>query len=92
MGGREKLLDGVKKTKEGVLSSLVSVQETPLALRNFLATADMFSLRKYPLVCNVSRWHVQAGAQVSAITLQFHSRTTVLCPSHLTALLPTLLA
>lgn len=51
MGGREKLLDGVKKTKEGVLSSLVSVQETSPALRNSLATADMFNLGKHPLVC-----------------------------------------
>lgn len=51
MGVREKLLDGVKKTKESVLSSLVSLQETSLALRNSLATADMFSLGKHPLVC-----------------------------------------
>lgn len=41
----------VKKTKGGVLLSLVFLhQETSLAFRNSLATVDIVSLGKHPLV------------------------------------------
>lgn len=47
MGNWGKLLEGMKKSNRGVVSYPLSLQqETALAFRNFLATADIFSLEK----------------------------------------------